>query len=358
MKVHAYDANGNTLTDAQGRSFTWDFENRLTQVVNPGVGTTTFRYDPFGRRVQKYGPVGTTNYLYDGDNLIQVLDPSGNALSRYTFGPQVDEPLSEVSSGTVTYYEQDRLGSVTSLSNPTGAVGGTYTYDSFGNVTASTGTLTSRFEYTAREFDAETGIYFYRARYYDQKAGRFLREDPMKGMSDGVNFYAYVHNNPVGLIDPSGMCPCADAPKYRLVPISDCSHPGYREIVYELQGPNAINWWVTEHQNPAHSAPAAHGSPEGQSTGDSNDGPGGFDDTLFGWRIENSEQTFTISPQDPRKFPNTPSCPVDVQLPSGPNGTPQDYRKLGQWHGGLKGYQFINGNSTGWVPCNPTYDQK
>jgi len=63
----AYDANGNTLTDAQGRSFTWDFENRLTQVVNPGVGTTTFRYDPFGRRIQKSGPLGTTNYLYDGD---------------------------------------------------------------------------------------------------------------------------------------------------------------------------------------------------------------------------------------------------------------------------------------------------
>jgi YD repeat-containing protein len=49
----AYDANGNTLTDASGRSFTWDFENRLTQAVVPGTngGTTTFKYDPFGRRV-------------------------------------------------------------------------------------------------------------------------------------------------------------------------------------------------------------------------------------------------------------------------------------------------------------------
>jgi YD repeat-containing protein len=44
----AYDANGNTLSDAQGRTFTWDFESRLTQATNPGVGTTTFRYDPFG----------------------------------------------------------------------------------------------------------------------------------------------------------------------------------------------------------------------------------------------------------------------------------------------------------------------
>ena len=61
-----HDNNGNTLTDAQGRSFTWDFENRLLQATNPGVGTTTFKYDPFGRRVQKSGPNGTTNYLYDG----------------------------------------------------------------------------------------------------------------------------------------------------------------------------------------------------------------------------------------------------------------------------------------------------
>ena len=44
----AYDPNGNTLSDPQGPTYTWDFENRLTQVVNPGVGTTTFRYDPFG----------------------------------------------------------------------------------------------------------------------------------------------------------------------------------------------------------------------------------------------------------------------------------------------------------------------
>ena len=67
---YTYDANGNTLTDAQGWSFTWNFENRLTQAVVPGQnsGTTTFKYDPFRRRIQKSGPMGTTNYLYDGPN--------------------------------------------------------------------------------------------------------------------------------------------------------------------------------------------------------------------------------------------------------------------------------------------------
>lgn len=70
----AYDANGNTLSDASGKSYTWDFENRLTQAVVPGTGTVNFRYDPFGRRIQKSGPLGTTNYLYDGINLLEEVD--------------------------------------------------------------------------------------------------------------------------------------------------------------------------------------------------------------------------------------------------------------------------------------------
>jgi hypothetical protein len=76
------DANGNTLSDASGRQYTWDFENRLTQAVVPGAngGTTTFRYYPFGRRIQKSGPLGTTNYLYDGmDSSANVIDEMNNA---------------------------------------------------------------------------------------------------------------------------------------------------------------------------------------------------------------------------------------------------------------------------------------
>lgn len=248
----------------------------------------------------------------------------------------------------------DGLGSITSLTDGAGQLAASYVYDSFGKLTASTGTVTNPFQYTGREFDAETGLYYYRARYYDPQAGRFIREDPLKGISRGVNFHAYVLNNPTKLTDPSGLsaeCPCAGASRLRLVPISDCSAPGYRRIVYELQGPNANKWWVTEHQNPTGWAPATPGSPEGQSTGDQ----GMFDDTIFGWGQGNSLQNFTISPEDPRKTPNTPSCSVNVQLPSGPNGQAQDYGTLGIFHGGLQGYTFINGNSTGWVPCDSAY---
>ena len=202
---YTYDANGNTLGDAQGRTFTWDFENRLTQVVNPGVGTTTFRYDPFGRRIQKSGPLGTTNYLYDGNNLIEEMDGSGNVLARYTQGTKVDEPLSALRGGTTSYYQADGLGSVTSLSNGAGALANTYSYDSFGKLTASTGTLTNPFQYTGREFDSETGIYEYRARYLDQNIGRFISQDPA-GYKAGMNVYRYARNNPALFVDPSGLC--------------------------------------------------------------------------------------------------------------------------------------------------------
>ena len=203
----AYDANGNTLSDPSGKSYTWDFENRLTQVVNPGVGTTTFKYDPFGRRIQKSGPLGTTNYLYDGPSLVEQIDQSGNVFARYTQSTSVDEPLAELRSSSTSYYDADGLASITSLTGSSGTIAASYTYDSFGQLTASTGSVANPFQYTARDFDAETGLRFYRARYYDPFSGRFLSEDPLK-FTDGANFYSYVQNSPLTNTDPTGLAHC------------------------------------------------------------------------------------------------------------------------------------------------------
>jgi RHS repeat-associated protein len=96
---------------------------------------------------------------------------------------------------------------VTSLSNPSGAFANTYTFDSFGKLTASTGTLTNPFQYSGREFDAESGLFYNRHRFYDPSLGRFISEDP-SGFDGGMNFYGYVKNNPVLWIDPSGLVRC------------------------------------------------------------------------------------------------------------------------------------------------------
>jgi RHS repeat-associated protein len=199
------DANGSTLSDPTGKTYNWDFENRLSSVFVPGTGTVTFKYDPFGRRVQKSSPLGTTNYLYDGADIIEETDNTETVLARYAQGLGVDDPLAQLRSGTTSYYQQDALGSATSLSNSAGALASTYGYDSFGNLTASTGTITNPVRYTSREFDADTGLSYYRARYYDPAIGRFISEDQIGFLGSGINFYAYVYNSPLNFVDPFGL---------------------------------------------------------------------------------------------------------------------------------------------------------
>jgi RHS repeat-associated protein len=193
--------------DASGTTtYTWDFENRLTAVTMPGTsGTVAFKYDPFGRRIQQSSASGATNYLYEGSNTVADLDGTGNLVARYTQGAGIDEPLAQLRSGTVGYYDQDGLGSVTTLSSTTGTIGNSYTYDSFGNLVGSTGSVANPFQYTGRDFDSETGLRYYRARYYDPLTGRFIGEDPMQFLGS-INFYSYVGNSPVGANDPSGLC--------------------------------------------------------------------------------------------------------------------------------------------------------
>jgi len=207
-----YDNNGSTLTktDSTGTtSYTWDFENRLSQVTLPSSGgTVSFKYDPMGRRIQKSTAATATNYFYDGLSLIEEVDAAGNQLARYTQGKGEDEPLAEQRSGTTGYYEQDGLTSVTSLSNSAGTISDTYMYDTFGNLTASTGPLGNPLQYTGREYDPETRLLFYRARYYDPRFGRFLSQDPIGFAGSGTNHYAYVYNDPANMVDPFGLATC------------------------------------------------------------------------------------------------------------------------------------------------------
>jgi len=166
-------------------------------------GTVSFKYDPFGRRIYKSSSSGTFVFAYDGDNLVEETNSGGTAVARYSQGLNIDEPLAMLNSGTTSYYHADGLGSVTSLSSSAGSLAQTYTFDSFGRQTSSSGSLTNPFQYTARELDPETNLYYYRARYYDQAAGRFVSEDPIR-LRGGINFYAYVKNHPTLLQDPSG----------------------------------------------------------------------------------------------------------------------------------------------------------
>jgi RHS repeat-associated protein len=207
---YSYDNNGNTATkvDTTGTAqYFWDFENRMSSVTLPGSGgTVTFKYDPFGRRIYKSSSSGTSVFAYDGDNQVEETNAAGAVVARYELTQNIDEPLAMLRSSATSYFHADGLGSISSLSNAAGSIANTYTYDSFGKLTASTGSLVNPFRYTARESDTETGLYYYRARYYDPAPGRFLSEDPAM-FGGGIDLYKYVLNSPTNFVDPRGLAP-------------------------------------------------------------------------------------------------------------------------------------------------------
>jgi RHS repeat-associated protein len=204
--TYTYDNNGNTLTktDFTGTTtYGYDVENRLTSVSTPGGMITSYAYDPFGRRISKTVNGVVTRYLYDGADIVKEYDGTGAVLATYRHGPGIDKPISMTRGGQTYYYHADGLGSITGLTNSGQTVVQNYGYDGFGNLTQAP-TVQNPYTYTGREWDQETGLYYYRARYYDPKAGRFLQEDPI-GLAGGINLYAYVFNNPLRWTDPTGL---------------------------------------------------------------------------------------------------------------------------------------------------------
>ncbi len=237
--VYTYDKNGNLTAktprlghdgeneerDSNAWTYTYDFENRLIRAETKYEDETlsaSFKYDPFGRRIEKkvekaeHGRVEeskTYTYVYDGQNIIlEYLTKTEEGqtktdTTKYVHGVGIDEPLSMQRKGEVYYYHVDGLGSIITLTDKAGKVVQTYEYESFGNLKDQKNRVKQPFTYTGREWDRETGLYFYRARYYDPMDGRFISRDPIGFDGGDVNLYAYVQNNPTNLTDPSGKSP-------------------------------------------------------------------------------------------------------------------------------------------------------
>ncbi len=200
-----YDANGNLQSDGS-RTYTWDAIDQLSQVTK-GPTTVTYGYDAEGRRVRKVTGGAVTQWLYDGDNLYAEYGASWTTPTAVYAFAGLDHPLSRTlvtgaaSYGQASYYAQDGLGSVVGISNDTTTQ--TQRFDAWGNKLSGSIPQSAQFGYTGREPD-ETGIVYYRARYYDPGLGRFVSRDPM-GLTTGTNLYSYVNGNPVNLVDPWGL---------------------------------------------------------------------------------------------------------------------------------------------------------
>lgn len=191
-----YDSNGNLTSDGVN-TYNWDVRNQLASIT--GSLSANFQYDPFGRRTSKTIGSLTTSYLYDGDNPVQELS-TGTPTANLLTGLAVDEYFQRTDSNGALHLLTDALGSTVAALGADGKAIVQYTYEPFGN-TSPAGSSNS-YQYTGRENDG-TGLYFYRARYYNPLLGRFISEDPVR--PDGTpNFYAYVGNDPVNFIDPFG----------------------------------------------------------------------------------------------------------------------------------------------------------
>ena len=207
-----YDANGNMTrridssdpTTPLVTQYQYDSENHLTKIIYPDGTKNWFEYGADGVRQTKRGTTSAVQFIYDGFDVIQeVSNMTGQTSSEYLYGFM--GLLKQRRGNQDHWYLPDGLGSTTALTDSEEEVTDTYTYEGFGNKVANTGTTVNPYRYVAGSgyyTDDESGLMLLTLRYYDATLGRFITRDPA---SVGPNLYAYVSNNPLKYVDPTGL---------------------------------------------------------------------------------------------------------------------------------------------------------
>jgi RHS repeat-associated protein len=213
------------VSEYQGVAYTYRNDERLIRATS-GPDAYDLAYDALDRCVKRTLNGATTYYIYDGEKPILEYNSTGAIVGRNFYGKGIDENLMRtdpsVNGGAAFYYQQDRNGNVTHLTNASGAIIEKYKYDAFGVVRVYDGSgnlrpdgtaFNNRFLFTGREYAATYAgtyvpaftFYEYRARAYNPVLGRFMSEDP-KGFDAGdYNLFRYCHNNPLDMTDPMGL---------------------------------------------------------------------------------------------------------------------------------------------------------
>jgi len=271
--AYSYDDNGNLTGDGTHKYYydcenrLTDVNDANDQPI------ASYSYDAFGRGIQKMvdGGQTTVKYLYDGDQIICEYDGSGKLVRKFLYGTGIDEPVrmtnvlpsadmikdsivnhrdfaviaknwlldindpifdpntdltedgqvdladvkaladSWLTNGNRNqdyYYHYDGLGSVIALTNSVGNTVETYNYDVYGRADSGSA-VGNPYLFTGRQYDVDTGLYYYRARYYSFTIGRFLQVDPVVGYTSSLNLYGYCGNTPINCLDPFGQnCSC------------------------------------------------------------------------------------------------------------------------------------------------------
>jgi len=209
---YSYDRRGNLVGVAAGGAstrYSYDAADRLAGATLPNGTTTSYGYDADGNRVSQTVDGAATNYVWDptsayGD-VVQETDASGATQATYTLGD--GEVLSQTRGGSTSYYLRDGQGSTRALTDGNGTVTDRYSYDAFGNLQNRQGSTANPYLYTGQQYDATTGLYDLRARYYNPADGRFTSRDTAgfdQSSPTNLDRYLYAASDPINGADPSG----------------------------------------------------------------------------------------------------------------------------------------------------------
>jgi RHS repeat-associated protein len=198
--TYGYDSNGNRIsrTDKNNlvTSYGWDQAKRLT---NYGA-TVTYSYNGDSLRVSKTLSGSPELFVWNtAEGLPRLIMDGSTSFISGSSGV----PLEQIVGTTVSFFHQDQLGSTRVLTASSGATVATYSYDAYGNVTGSTGTVTSQLEFAGQYVDAESGFQYLVARYYDPVSSQFTSRDPLANVTNLP--YGYSANAPTNATDANGL---------------------------------------------------------------------------------------------------------------------------------------------------------
>ncbi|ALI01924.1 MULTISPECIES: RHS repeat-associated core domain-containing protein [Pseudomonas] len=226
-----YDAFGNLIFERRGTGqklvteYRYDCQHRLIGITLPDGKTASYRYDAFGRRIAKTVDGHTTEFFWQGDNL--VAERGKEHYRSYVYEPGSFRPLAMLDGfgprkACPFYYQLDHLGTPQELTDYSGEIVWSATYKAYGKLASlkhfGEEQLEQPLRFQGQYFDAESGLHYNRHRYYNPDIGRYLTPDPIK-LAGGLNGYQYTPN-PTGWIDPLGLngnCPPPNKP--------DCKAP-------------------------------------------------------------------------------------------------------------------------------------
>ena len=229
-----YDPAGNIKTHPlTGQTYSYNEAGQLSGVLQTSNLVAFYRYNPQGLRTLKFD--GTTTILYHYDqqgHLLQETDTTGSLIRAYVWVE--DRPIAQITktpTGEVlTYLHTDHQNTPRLATNTLGKVVWRYEGNAFGDslpnedVDGDTVKTTINLRFPGQYYDAETGLHYNWNRYYDPRLGRYITSDPI-GLGGGLNTYAYVLNNPLRWIDPTGLNPLG-AGSQIIIPGPPGTNPG------------------------------------------------------------------------------------------------------------------------------------